>query len=149
MRLIDANELKKLYEDYEGLKVPCEVVLQNIDDMPTAYDIDEKVSKLEELIEENEGYLRATPEASDYIKAIRDAIEIVRAGMKEFIEVNDAAYREKMLINVNKIIYVCPIGNGAYIRYANTDEEWGGVKTTESFDEICEMLRNRRAGEKE
>ena len=36
MRLIDADELKELYEDYEGLKVPCEVVLQNIDDMPTA-----------------------------------------------------------------------------------------------------------------
>lgn len=47
MRLIDADELKELYEDYEGLKVPCEVVLQNIDDMPTAYDIDEKVGKLE------------------------------------------------------------------------------------------------------
>lgn len=72
MRLIDADELKELYEDYEGLKVPCEVVLQNIDDMPTAYDVDENV-----------GYLRATPEANDYIKAIRDAIKIVRAGMKE------------------------------------------------------------------
>lgn len=80
MRLIDADELKELYEDYEGLKVPCEVVLQNIDDMPTAYDIDEKVSKLEELIEENVGYLRATPEANAYIKAIRDAIEIVKGG---------------------------------------------------------------------
>ena len=78
--MIDADELKELYEDYEGLKVPCEVVLQNIDDMPTAYDIDEKVSKLEELIEENVGYLRATQEASDYIEAIRDAIEIVRGG---------------------------------------------------------------------
>lgn len=78
MRLIDADELKELYEDYEGLKVSCEVVLQNIDDMPTAYDIDEKVSKLEELIEENVGYLRATPEANTYIKAIRDAIEIVK-----------------------------------------------------------------------
>lgn len=83
MRLIDADELKELYEDYEGLKAPCEVVLQNIDDMPTAYDIDEideKVSKLEELIEENEGYLRATPEANAYIKAIRDAIEIAKGG---------------------------------------------------------------------
>ena len=82
MRLIDADELKELYEDYEGLKVPCEEVLQNIDDMPTAYDIDEKVSKLEELIEENVGYLRATPEANTYIKAIRDAIEIVKGGVE-------------------------------------------------------------------
>ena len=58
------------------------MVLQNIDDMPTAYDIDEKVSKLEELIEENVGYLRATPEANTYIKAIRDAIEIVKGGVE-------------------------------------------------------------------
>ena len=47
MRLIDADELKELYEDYEGLKVPCEVVLQNIDDMPTAYDIDEAIKQYE------------------------------------------------------------------------------------------------------
>ena len=47
MRLIDADELKELYEDYEGLKVPCEVVLQNIDDMPTAYDIEDIIKQLE------------------------------------------------------------------------------------------------------
>ena len=87
MRLIDADSLKELYEGFgeyeDNLVVPIKIVLQNIDDMPTAYDIDEKVGKLEELIEENVGYLKSTPEASDYIKAIRDAIEIVRAGMKE------------------------------------------------------------------
>ena len=80
MRLIDADSLKELYED--NLVVPIKVVLQNIDDMPTAYDIDEKVSKLEELIEENVGYLRAIPEANAYIKAIRDAIEIVKGGVE-------------------------------------------------------------------
>lgn len=47
MRLIDADELKELYEDYEGLKVPCEVVLQNIDDMPTAYDIEDIIKQKE------------------------------------------------------------------------------------------------------
>lgn len=73
MRLIDADELMKdrVNNDPVRIAAKCE---------PTAYDIDEKVSKLEELIEENVGYLRATPEASDYIKAIRDAIEIVKGG---------------------------------------------------------------------
>ena len=84
MRLIDADSLKELYEGFgeyeDNLVVPVKVILQNIDDMPTAYDIDEKVGKLEELIEENEGYLRATPEANAYIKAIRDAIEIAKGG---------------------------------------------------------------------
>lgn len=45
--MIDADELKELYEDYKGLKVPCEVVLQNIDDMPTAYDTDEAIKQYE------------------------------------------------------------------------------------------------------
>ena len=80
MRLIDADALLRALalEPMEN-RTYCranEIVL----DQPTAYDIDEKVSKLEELIEENVGYLRATPEANAYIKAIRDAIEIVKGG---------------------------------------------------------------------
>lgn len=51
MKLIYADKLKELYEDYEGLKVPCEVVLQNIDDMPTAYDIDEIIEQFEETFD--------------------------------------------------------------------------------------------------
>lgn len=43
MRLIDADELRQLYENAEGLKVPTEVILANIDDMPTAYDVDKVV----------------------------------------------------------------------------------------------------------
>lgn len=37
MRLINADELKKLYEPYKGLrlKVPCEVICLNIEDQPT------------------------------------------------------------------------------------------------------------------
>lgn len=35
MRLIDGNALKKLYEDYEGMSVPIDVIMANIDDMPT------------------------------------------------------------------------------------------------------------------
>lgn len=78
MRLIDADALLRALalEPIENRTYwrANEIVL----DQPTAYDIDEKVSKLEELIEENVGYLRATPEANTYIKAIRDAIEIAK-----------------------------------------------------------------------
>ena len=81
MRLIDADELKKkLWSPTETWVTENIVTEEEIDETPTAYDIDEKVSKLEELIEENVGYLRATPEANAYIKAIRDAIEIVKGG---------------------------------------------------------------------
>ena len=83
MRLIDADELKKkLWTPTETWVTENIVTEEEIDETPTAYDIDEKVSKLEELIEENVGYLRATPEANAYIKAIRDAIEIVKGGVE-------------------------------------------------------------------
>ena len=75
MRLIDANELKELYEDYEGLKVPCEVVLQNIDDMPTAYDIDKVVEQLEGHAIEFEAF----GICSDYVE-LTHAIGIVKGG---------------------------------------------------------------------
>lgn len=83
IRLIDADELKKkLWCPTETYVTEDIVTEEEIDETPTAYDIDEKVSKLEELIEENVGHLRATPEANAYIKAIRDAIEIVKGGAK-------------------------------------------------------------------
>ena len=65
--------------------------------------------------------------------------------MTKFIEVTDAEYEERMLINVNKIIYVFPMGEtNACIRYANSEEQWAIVSTTESYDEICEMIRQGR-----
>ena len=142
MRLIDADSLKELYEEFgeyeDNLVVPIKVILQNIDDMPTAYDIDEKVGKLEELIEENVGYLRATPEANDYIKAIRDAIKIVRAEIKELkpcpfcggkaeIEMDDSWYW-----NYHVLCQECKIGTDCY----------------ETADEAIEAW-NRRADEQE
>lgn len=36
MRLIDADKLKELYQEYEGY-THSEVILQNIDDQPTVY----------------------------------------------------------------------------------------------------------------
>ena len=73
--MIDADKLKELYEDYEGLKVPCEVVLQNIDDMPTAYDIDKVVEQLEENYSCDVGNLKMI--------SLDKAIEIVRGGEQE------------------------------------------------------------------
>ena len=73
--MIDANELKELYEDYEGLKVPYEVVLQNIDDMPTAYDIDKVVEKLKERASQSCAVLFAA--------GIEEAISIIKAGEQE------------------------------------------------------------------
>ena len=36
MRLIDADKLKELYQEYQGY-THSEVILQNIDDQPTVY----------------------------------------------------------------------------------------------------------------
>lgn len=46
MRLIDADKLKELYQEYKGY-THSEVILQNIDDQPTAYDIDEAIKQYE------------------------------------------------------------------------------------------------------
>ena len=51
MRLIDADNLKELYKGFgeyeDNLVVPIKVVLQNIDDMPTAYDTYEAIKQYE------------------------------------------------------------------------------------------------------
>ena len=76
MRLIDADRLRELYEDCEGLKVSCELVLQNIDDQPTAYDVEAVVRELEEKS------MMYSLNDRDCIFAIplNDAIEIVKRG---------------------------------------------------------------------
>ena len=83
MRLIDADELLR----NEIVRCGCQPLVNDnkllkdiINAQPTAYDIDKIVEQLEELIEKNVGFMRATPEANAYIKAIRDAIEIVKGG---------------------------------------------------------------------
>ena len=130
MRLIDADELKELYEDYEGLKVPCEVVLQNIDDMPTAYDIDKVVEQLEENYSCDVGNLKMI--------SLDKAIEIVRAGMRELkpcpfcggeaeIEMDDCWYW-----NYHVFCQECKIGTDYYNTADEAIEAW-----------------NRRAGEQE
>lgn len=83
MRLIDADSLKELYEGFgeyeDNLVVPIKVVLQNIDDMPTAYDLDGVLERLEE--EKNpmyrgDGILMAKRRGM----SIDKAIEIVKGG---------------------------------------------------------------------
>ena len=46
---------------------------------PTAYDLDKVVEQLEEE-RENVGFVKATTEASAYIRGINDAIKIVKDG---------------------------------------------------------------------
>ena len=120
--MIDADELKELYEDYEGLKVPCEVVLQNIDDMPTAYDIDKVVEQLEENYSCDVGNLKMI--------SLDKAIEIVRAGMRELkpcpfcggeaeIEMDDCWYW-----NYHVFCQECKIGTDYYNTADEAIEAW-------------------------
>ena len=50
-----------------------------VKEVPTAYDLDKVVEQLEEE-RENVGFVKATTEASAYIRGINDAIEIVKGG---------------------------------------------------------------------
>ena len=50
-----------------------------IDEQPTAFNVDKVVEQLEEE-RENVGFVKATTEASAYIRGINDAIEIVKGG---------------------------------------------------------------------
>lgn len=50
-----------------------------IDEQPTVFDVDKVVERLEEE-RENVGFMKATTEASAYIRGINDAIKIVKGG---------------------------------------------------------------------
>lgn len=79
MRLIDADSLKGLYEGFgeyeDNLVVPIKVVLKNIDDIPTAYDLDGVLDRLKQNAVEFELF----GICSDYVPLGR-AIEIVKGG---------------------------------------------------------------------
>lgn len=53
-----------------------------IDEQPTVFDVDKVVEQLEEE-RENVGFVKATTEASAYIRGINDAIKIVKGGGAE------------------------------------------------------------------
>ena len=85
MRLIDTDELLELYEGFEdmGLKVPVEVVVQSIKDMPTAYDIDKVVEQLEEASHWTEPHYDEDGYSCDdeyEVITLNTAIEIVKKG---------------------------------------------------------------------
>lgn len=82
MRLIDADELIKYIKIWEiGTSISSDQkeFIDCIDNQPTAFDLDKVVEQLEEE-RENVGFVKATTEASAYIRGINDAIKIVKGG---------------------------------------------------------------------
>ena len=75
MRLIDADKII----DSLGISDIDFAIGAVIDDQPTAFNVDKVVEQLEEE-RENVGFVKATTEASAYIRGINDAIEIVKGG---------------------------------------------------------------------
>lgn len=74
-RLIDAD---KIIDSLGGSDMDFAVGAV-IDEQPTAFDVDKVVEQLEEE-RENVGFVKATTEASAYIRGINDAIKIVKGG---------------------------------------------------------------------
>ena len=75
-----SDEIKSAYN--KGWNACNSEWINLIDEQPTTYDIDEIVNKLEELVEKNIGYMRGTPSAYVYIKAIKDAIDAIKGGVE-------------------------------------------------------------------
>lgn len=71
-RLIDEDELIKDRVENDPVLIAAKCT-------PTAYDPDKVVEQLEEE-RENVGFVKATTEASAYIRGINDAIKIVKGG---------------------------------------------------------------------
>ena len=83
-RLFDADKLKADLEKAISKNEDMDCldflrVASVIDVQPTAYDPDRVVEQLEEE-RENVGFVKATTEASAYIRGINDAIKIVKGG---------------------------------------------------------------------
>ena len=79
MRLIDADELLELYDGLKGkgLRIPIDVLILNIEDQPTACDIDKVVEQLGNAKDEFSG---GTLQEEYYWRGINKAIEIVKKG---------------------------------------------------------------------
>lgn len=92
-RLIDADkliqEMSEWYWDKEKQKAAendvspmdlfTHLAITTVQEQPTAFNVDKVVDQLEEE-RENVGFVKATTEASAYIRGINDAIEIVKGG---------------------------------------------------------------------
>lgn len=73
-----SDEIKSAYN--KGWNACNSEWISLIDKQPTAHGIDEIVNKLEELVEQNIGYMRGTASEYAYRKAIKDVIEVVKGG---------------------------------------------------------------------
>lgn len=90
MRLIDADKLKEEIEEainaYHnnawGGYCYAEDVLDEIDFMPTAYDVDEVIKQLEERVKECKRIITNNyePSVRHYLEGLEDAIDIVKGG---------------------------------------------------------------------
>lgn len=74
MRLIDAEDVKALINGLDSLPFEEEVD-DLVDRIPTAYDVDKVVSKMETEIEENQD-----ASLSEYRAGLYKVIEVVKAG---------------------------------------------------------------------
>ena len=86
MRLIDADELKKMFPDNgEGSWAYNATAKAYIDAQPTAYDPEAVVKELEKASFDNTdwGYSAHPELRSYYVMRTKDAIEIVRGGRNE------------------------------------------------------------------
>lgn len=82
--LLDAmNYNRKINSDENGvLAIEISSLIDYVEKMPTAYDVDKVVAELEGM-KDDCGFIRATPEANSYCKAINKAIDIVKRGGRD------------------------------------------------------------------
>ena len=81
-RLIDADKLLEELREYHPLSL-SQGILSNIEYFPTAYDIEKIVKVLEEKANNCQNNAKYYGEKAEWMsKAYRDAIEVVKGGMK-------------------------------------------------------------------
>ena len=86
MRLIDADDFKKFMQALCKAGAPYGYVVDLLDTQPTAYDVDKVVEELDKLdvkaIKRYKGGTFGDYEGTDYYIKKSEAIEIVKAGVK-------------------------------------------------------------------
>ena len=81
-RLIDADKLLEELREYHPLSL-SQGILSDIEYFPTAYDIEEIVKVLEKKARNCQNNVKYYGEKAEWMsKAYRDAIEIVKGGVK-------------------------------------------------------------------
>ena len=81
-RLIDADKLLEELREYHPLSLSYGI-LSDIEYFPTAYDVDKVVKVLEEKANNCQNNVKYYGEKAEWMsKAYRDAIEVVKGGVK-------------------------------------------------------------------